>query len=74
MFFILGWWEIVKMIKIAFGFFLSSNPMSTSQIAITMNSAVLEMRGINWLLFLEQRKHLLLLLFLGKMFQAKVRS
>ena len=48
--------------------------MSTSQIAITMNSAVLEMRGINWLLFLEQRKHLLLLLFLGKMFQAKVRS
>ena len=48
--------------------------MSTSQIAITMNSAVLEMSGINWLLFLEQRKHLLLLLFLGKMFQAKVRS
>ena len=62
------------MIEIALGFFSSSNPKSTPQIAITMNSAVIEMREINWLLFLEQQKHLLLLFFLGKMVQAKVRS
>ena len=51
--------------------------MSTSQIATTMNSVVVDMGGTVLLLFLEQQKILLFLLlplFFGKMFQGKLRS
>ena len=76
-FFILVWWEIDKMTETTFGAFLSSNLMSSSQIATAMNSVVVEIGGTVLLLFLEQQKillFLLLLLFFSKMFQGKVRS
>ena len=65
------------MTETMFGAFLSSNLMSSSQIATAMNSVVVEIGGTVLLLFLEQQKillFLLLLLFFGKMFQGKVRS
>ena len=71
------WWKIDKMTEITFGAFLRSNLMSTSQIATTMNSVVVDMGGTVLLLLLEQQKILLLLLlplFFGKMFQGKLRS